>query len=68
MENKIKKGSRFEHSKWLSAESYTENIPQIFEITRIVKHKIYYRPVYKHGDREVLGNGYYESRVELALK
>ena len=55
----MKKGDRFEHKTWLSPISYTGKIPQVFEVTRITKTRVYYRPVYKHGEREELGSGFW---------
>jgi hypothetical protein len=54
----LRKGARFLHTKWLDAD-YSGK-PAMFEVTRITKSAIYYRPVYDAGlPSERLGSGCY---------
>jgi len=62
---KLKKGDRFLHSKWLSIRYSLEQIKKLpkettallCQVTAFRDGNCHYKPVYSHGDREVLGTG-----------
>ncbi len=59
--NQVKRGARFLHAQWLDPSTMGSNPkPQLRQVTAIRGGCVYYRPVYRHGDREDLGTAMHE--------
>lgn len=62
-----KRGYRFYHAHWLNPEyGYDMRVPGLFEVTKVTRDLVYFRPVYGLGlDNERLGNGFYTRREQF---